>query len=111
MVFKKNDRVYYRDPNKRGAIHTAIVEDLGKKNGQAIVNLDNGHWCYAHDVIAPNDLGDIVMQIQSILWQTYDGKDFALSKDKQWDAETIEAVAGVLEDARLAPRAAAEAHA
>ena len=43
---------------------------------------------------------DAINQIRSILWRTADQWD----ADKEWDSETLEYVAGVLEDLGLKPR-------
>ena len=46
-------------------------------------------------------LFDIVSQIQKILW--YDGREERWDPDREWDSQTIEQVAGVLEDYGLCP--------
>lgn len=34
-----------------GVMTTGTVEDHGDKNGMDLVDLDNGHWCYVHQVV------------------------------------------------------------
>jgi hypothetical protein len=48
-------------------------------------------------------LRDIVEGICEILWLDFDGDRFVHNPDKEWDCETIEYVAGTLEDAGLRP--------
>ena len=49
-------------------------------------------------------LRDIVEGIRDILWlDIYPDRDF-YNPDKEWDCETIEYVAGTLEDAGLRPQ-------
>lgn len=47
------------------------------------------------------ELEDIVLQIRNILWKDYSTDE--LDPDRSWNSETIEWVAGVLEDAELKP--------
>jgi hypothetical protein len=56
------------------------------------------------DELTNEQLVEMVSAIQSILWRHGDRWD----PDKAWDAETIEYVAGVLEDAGLRPEACSE---
>jgi hypothetical protein len=48
----KGDAVTYRDPVKSSVIHRATCVGHGHKNGESIVHLDDGHWCYLHQVVA-----------------------------------------------------------
>jgi hypothetical protein len=48
-------------------------------------------------------LRDIVEGIRDILWLDYDRDRIVLNPEKEWDFETIEFVAGTLEDAGLRP--------
>jgi hypothetical protein len=34
-----------------GVMTTGIIEGRGEKNGMDLVDLDNGHWCYVHQVV------------------------------------------------------------
>jgi hypothetical protein len=34
-----------------GVMTAGTVEDHGDKNGMDLVDLDNGHWCYVHQVV------------------------------------------------------------
>lgn len=53
--------------------------------------------------LSVKQLRDIVDGIRDILWLDLDqGRDF-YNPDKEWDCETIEFVAGTLEDAGLRP--------
>jgi hypothetical protein len=53
-------------------------------------------------------LVDVVNHIRDILWLDVRGSREWLNPDKTWDAETLEMVAGVLEDVGLKPPATAE---
>jgi hypothetical protein len=53
-------------------------------------------------------LVDVVNHIRDILWLDVRGSREWLNPDKTWDAETLEMVAGVLEDAGLKPPPTAE---
>ena len=48
-------------------------------------------------------LRDIVEGIRDILWLDIDEGGDVFNPDKEWDSETIEYVAGTLEDAGLRP--------
>jgi hypothetical protein len=51
--------------------------------------------------LSREELEDIALQIRNILWK--DSKSGELDPDLCWDSETIEWVAGVIEDAGLKP--------
>jgi hypothetical protein len=106
-MIRKGDQVAYRDANSDWQLGNARCTGFTAKGGQEVLLLDNGQWCYQRDVVGLGELTRIVNRVRDILYLDTGG----YSPDKQWDAETIEAVAGVIEDAGLAPRAAGEAHA
>jgi hypothetical protein len=61
-------------------------------------------------MLNPSDLTreqliDVVTQVRNLLWREFnEGTDVeSLNPDKEWDGETLEYVAGVLEDYGLAP--------
>lgn len=56
--------------------------------------------CDKLDRSRPNAFEDAIGRIRSILWRTPEGWD----PDKEWDSETIDDVARVLDDLGLRPR-------
>lgn len=51
-----------------------------------------------------DELAKIVNEIRDCLWLTYDhALGFVFNHDKEWDADTIEAISGVLTDRDLGP--------
>ena len=54
--------------------------------------------------LGPANLAEIVAEIQSLLWQTPDAAgNLVWDLDKEWDAETVEYIAAILEDHGLRP--------
>jgi hypothetical protein len=45
------DSVNYCDPVDSSVIHRATCVGHGRKNSERIVYLDDGHWCYLHQVV------------------------------------------------------------
>jgi hypothetical protein len=55
------------------------------------------------DQLQPEELRDIVSQIQVLLWLNYGPTGDFWDGDKEWDTETLEYVSRVLEDYGLRP--------
>jgi hypothetical protein len=53
--------------------------------------------------LSVRQLRDIVEGIRDILWLDYDRDRFFHNPDKEWDWDTLDSVAGTLEDAGLRP--------
>jgi hypothetical protein len=51
LTVRKGDAVNYRDPVQSSVIHRATCMGHGRKYGEPIVHLDDGHWLYMHQVI------------------------------------------------------------
>jgi hypothetical protein len=50
IAIGKGEHVRYRDPVQPGVIHQATCVGRGRKNGEPILHLDDGHWCYFSQV-------------------------------------------------------------
>ena len=48
--FAIGDQVMWRGGWGRNAPALAKIIDLGEKNGEAVYDLDNGHWAYEHQL-------------------------------------------------------------
>jgi hypothetical protein len=53
--------------------------------------------------LSHEQMQDIISQIQAMLWLDMGEKPQVWDPDKEWDSETIEWVAGVLDDYGLRP--------
>ena len=57
-----NDVVMYRGVFGRSPPTRAVVTQLGRTHGQACCHLDDGHWCYFHQIdaiVSDDDLGPL----------------------------------------------------
>src|SRR4051812_40227564 len=54
--------------------------------------------------LSHEQLADLVDQVQQILYLSADTQGMTWDPNKEWDVESLEAVAGVLEDAGLKPQ-------
>jgi hypothetical protein len=55
------------------------------------------------DELSREEMEHVISQIQALLWLDMRGENELWDPDKQWDSETIEYIAGVLDDQGLRP--------
>lgn len=54
-AYKEGTKVTYRPCFGMGDPTEATVTGQGEKNGQPLLDLDNGHWCYETQVLKGED--------------------------------------------------------
>jgi hypothetical protein len=82
-----------KDAHAYSPLHFASVQPLSRSEIDTLCERLNSGDAIDH-------FRDAIDQIRSILWRTAD----EWNPDNEWDSETVESVAGALEDLGLKPR-------